>query len=376
MRLLATIIAFAVVLVVATMIGSQREPFEETETNLDRLCGVVGIINVDDPEIKDMCRRHLNKGGRDYCVKGCDPTSLCKFPVLDQCLSGSRDCNITHAYVGPHLSSFNDNLPRFYAVKHGFCLRFEVGTRPWRARADPGVLDVMMAFPKAVALPHVDQGYLDLSNYWKIDSSEVSFDFPFASSPDVPVELSMKTVENPLPIKYPAFAIYETSTDVDGNNTWREVSEEGIHEMIERDGKERRPASPDRMSFTFFKRFAGPGDNLGSARPHDLVVSFHTYKVDGGDLKSFLMGDVEVGDSPVTLLVCVIVNMKEGGKVEEVREIAYSSGTYRICRKVPSNDTFFYSELGEKPTGADRYFLGSLDPESCKDLLQGEGPGS
>lgn len=372
MRLVSATVVFAALLIIATVLGASHEPFFEegtaAETNMDRLCKIVEVINIEDQEVRALCAEHRRSQGRDFCVKGCDPASLCGFPAIDQCSSGSRRCDVTHEFVGPHISSFNDHLPRFFLVKHAFCVRLHVGVAmEWDVRTDPALVDVMLAFPKSIMLPHVDDAFHELRNYWSIDTSSAKTTIPFANPPARPEFLwgiGLKATP-PVPIKNPAFAIYETSSSVDGNRTWRETTGDEIQEMVERDMEERRPASPDKMVFTFFKRFES-GETAKNG--------FHEYKLQNVNgnrvLETYVCGTLDVPKAaPVSLLVSAVVDMRGGGAVTEVREVVYYTGFYKITRKILDVRPKFGTAHGFADF---RYFLGSIDPESCKKLLLGE----
>lgn len=370
MRLFLPIAVVAAVALLSAAAGSVREPFGGPETSMDRLCGVLNVINVPD-DVREKCRAHVRNKGRDYCVKGCDPQSLCKFPVLEHCSVVNSNCDVTHSYIGPHLSSFNDHLPRFFLVKHGFCVHLVVGPlAAWTARADPAVLDVMMAFPKSILLPAVDPVFRDLAPHWVFDSAARDFAIPFHSPPDRPAFLAgdtVKSVERAIPVRSPAFVVYETSTSVAGRATWRETDADEVRELITRDIRERRPASPNRMVFSFFAAMADPGPGADPAVADNGV---HRYTLAGGKLATFGAGEVDVGtEGPVCVLSSLVVNMQENGLVEEVREIVYHAGFFKLYRKVPDSRPLFGSALIDyEPVGV-RFFLGALDPDSCKRLI-------
>lgn len=367
MRLASATAAFVALLILATVLGASHEPFEgggaPTETNLDRLCRIVEVINVDNQDVSDLCAEHRRAGGRDFCVKGCDPVSLCGFPAIDQCSTGSKRCDVTHEFVGPHISSYNDHLPRFFLVKHAFCVRLEVGVAMrWFVRVDPALVNVMLAFPKSIMLPHVDDAFHDLAGYWSLDTAEEKQTIMFAEDPGRPSFLwgSGLKASPPVPVKNPAFAIYETSASVDGERTWRETTGDEFDEMVERDMNERRPASPDKMVFTFFKRFEESGETASNG--------FHEYQLRNGVLETCLLPEITVGSAPVSLLVSAVVDMKGGGVVLEVREAVYYAGVYKITRKILQTPPPFRTN---NVFQGFRYFLGSIDPESCKKLLLG-----
>jgi len=359
----------------AALAGSRAEAFgEATATALDRLCEVVGVINVDDEEVTRLCAMHRARLGADFCVKGCDPASLCRFPALEQCASGSRNCDVTHLYVGPHISSFNDHLPRFFLVKHGFCLGIDTNKLdPWTARVDRPLLEVMLAFPKAFVFPQLDGGgdMHATCDHWVLDTSNPSFQVPFYSPPQAPAFLAYND-KDAIPVKTPAFAVYETSTSVDGARTWREVNlaQDLTDEktgLIMRDIRERRPASPDKMVFAIFKRFAGDLDD-------NADCGVHNYKYDSAakTIVTFGCGTLPMGEGPVSILSSVVVDMKGGGRVLQVREVVYNAGVYRVVYRVPSLNQYFGSEASSHTPNADRYFLGALDPVSCMEMLEGE----
>lgn len=358
----------------AALAGSRAEAFGEAtaSTALDRLCEVVGVINVDDEEVTRLCAKHRERLGADFCVKGCDPASLCRFPALEQCASGSRNCDVTHLYVGPHISSFNDLLPRFFLVKHGFCLGIDTNNlAPWTARVDRALLEVMLAFPKAFVFPQIGAGMHAANEHWCLDTSRPSFQVPLSVPPQVPAFLAYND-RDAIPVKTPAFAVYETSTSVDGARKWREVDlEQDLTDdktgLIMRDIRERRPASPDKMVFAIFRRFAG--DSNGTAN-----CGVHKYDYDSAakTLETFGSGVLQLGEGPVSLLSSVVVDMKDGGKVLEVREVVYNAGVYRLVYKVPSLSQCFGLEACSHTPAADRYFLGALDPVSCMEMLEGE----
>ena len=365
MRLACATTVFLAILVLAAFIGSSHEDFYEegaaAETNMDRLCKIVDVIHIENADVARLCAQHKMAQGRDFCVKGCDPASLCGLPAVAQCVSGSKRCDVTHEFVGPHISSFNDHLPRFFVVKHGFCVRLHVGiAMQWSTRVDAGVVDVMLAFPKSIMLPQVDEHFHELSKYWTLDTSMENFDIPFAESPERPEFLWGQGLKRPAnPVKNPAFAIYETSTGVDGNRTWRETSVDEIEEMVNRDMRERRPASPDRMVFTFFKRF----ENGETAKN-----GFHEYKLENNVFQTYLLPDITLPAAPVSLVVSATVDMKNGGSVVEVREIVFCAGVYKLARKILDSPPVFRQNY---EFDGFRYFLGSLDPDSCKKLVSG-----
>ena len=367
-----------VVALAAALAGSRVEAYgsdaDAEVTALDRLCEVVNSINVDDDDVEEMCAKHLDRKGADFCVKGCDPASLCGMPALVQCASGTRTCDVTHMYVGPHLSSFNDKLPRFFLIKHGFCLRIHTDViAAWTARVDRALLEVMLAFPKSFVIPEVGGGMHGVCSHWCLDTSTSTFQVPFENPPALPASLGY-TGGPSIPAKTPAFAVYETSTTVDGARRWREVDlEEDWTDtktgLIPRDIRERRPASPDKMVFAIFKRFPGGADETAYSGVHNYV-----YNENQQTLSTLASGTLELGKGPVSLLSSVVVDMKEGGKVLEVREVVYNAGVYRLGYKVPDGLQFptQYSIDTEEKL-ADRYFLGAIDPLSCMEMLEGEG---
>ena len=373
MRLVLPMAVLLVVALAAALAGSRVEAFGDANvTALDRLCEVVGVINVDDETVKALCQKHRERLGADFCVKGCDPASLCRIPALEQCASGSRNCDVTHLYVGPHISSFNNLLPRFFLVKHGFCLGIDTNNLiPWTARVDRALLEVMLAFPKAFVVPQLDGAMHAVKDHWLLDTSGPSFQVPFSGPPQLPAFLAYND-KDAIPVRTPAFAVYETSTSVDGSRTWREVHlQQDLTDektgLIMRDIRERRPASPDKMVFAIFRRFAGDVDGEANCGVHKYV-----YTSGNKILSTFGMGDMQLGEGPVSLLSSVVVDMKHRGKVLEVREIVYNAGVYRLVYKVPTQNQCFGLEACSNTLDADRYFLGALDPVSCMEMLEGE----
>lgn len=337
---------------------SRMEGFEDTK--LDRLCDMISTINVDD-SVRRKCTEHTGNQAPDYCVKGCDPVSLCKYPAFEHCATQAKNCDVTHTYVGPHISAYHDDLPRFFLFKEGFCFLFEAAKIEWPyVRTTTALRDVMMCFPASIAAPYIHKDFRDLTDIWTFNTSDKSFRIPYKDVPSRPPFLTLYELGNPNPVRTPGFAVYHTSTNIDGNTTHKEVVRNDVLELMQRDVLKRRPYSPKRMFLTFFQKFA---DNTGA---HN---GYHMYRLSGGKFTTSISGDIDVGSVPVSLVSSLEIDMENGGFVLEEREIVFYAGIFVVSRKlVPASEKRILSHTSVNDF---RYFLGSIDAGTCTRLLQG-----
>lgn len=359
-RVVAISLLGAVCLAVAAVSGGRSgEAFEDTQ--LDRLCKVVRGLDLTE-SVAAACQAHLANAAQDTCLDGCDPVSLCGQPAFAECSRGARLCDVTHLWVGPHLSVYNEDLPRFFRVKVGFCLHVHVGTAEWPVvRVDPVLRDTLMRFPESLRLPWLGSEDLALQAAWSVTTQDRFARLPVADVPPRPASLTRIEADRPRPARMPAFALVQTSRKPGESSTVRALALEDAVAMLRRDSVDRRPASPDRMVATFVCVLR---DGLSAHNGHD------GYALTGGALVSAVAGDLRVGapaDGVVRVLTSLVVELADGGFVSEVREVISFGGHFRVsCKRVAASARRL---LDPGAIAGCACFLGAPDAEGAHAIL-------
>jgi hypothetical protein len=349
----------------------RREGFEDTK--LDRLCDLVFAHNliVNDSEIEQKCENARLDKEPEYCVTGCDPVSMCRQPAFSLCTMNTIDsgkCDITHNYIGSHMSSFHEDLPSYYLIKEGFCLEFLNGEQFPYVRKRTNLRDVLMRFPESIAVPFVYQGFRRLSDNWSYNTSgELYFTLPF-KEPLIHRPDFLINKHNSLEIKTPAMAIYTSSSTTHGESTHRQVSKDYIKNLHIRDILKRRPYSPNKIVITFYTELSQGIQNV----KNDGVFK---YEVGDNELKiltqtgtnSAIEGIKNLGTTQVGIISSFVIDMTNNTILEN-RHIFYYGGKYEI--KFNRNIGIYCNENSGDDINFDNIYLGTLNPTYCASLLE------
>jgi hypothetical protein len=348
----------------------RREGFEDTK--LDRLCDLVFAHNliVNDSEIEKTCENSKTNKEPEYCVTGCDPVSMCKQPAFSLCTVNTIDsgkCDITHKYVGSHMSSFHEDLPSYYLIKEGFCLDFLNGEQFPYVRKRTNLRDVLMRFPESIAAPFVYQGFRQLSDSWTYNTSgELYFTLPF-QEPLVNRPAFLINKHNNLEIKTPAMAIYTSSSTIHGESTHRQVTKDYLLNLQRRDILKRRPYSPNKIVISFYTILSQGSENI----KNDGVLK---YEINGDELKinsqngtEAIEGIKNLGTTQVGIISSFVVDMVKN-LILEIRHIFYYGGKYEI--KFNRISDVYCSESLEDVINFESIYLGNLNPVYCTQLFQ------
>lgn len=349
-------------IIAASIIIGSRNTESFIDTKMDRLCRAISNLKnfTISQEVKERCLKHSHSKSLDYCIDGCDPGTLCGYPAFNQCRSLSSNCDITHVYVGPNFSVMNDNLPRIYFIKKGFCNVISVTDQEWPVFfTTPQFTEIMMCFPISITSTTINDIDYELTDAWTYKSTNRKYKVPLKEIPPRSDKLARLGVERSSPAKGAGFASFHSSQQPGHADTSFKMTEGDFVKFIKLHTEDRLDRSPNQLFVTFFANLQNNSEaNNG----------YHNYKLGGGTLLSSVSGDIPTSSNNVSLLVTLKLNMLQGGVVEEQREIVKHGNEIQInFKKTPASEKRM---LQKEDIASFSYILGIPGLKKIKALLQ------